>query len=90
MHEIVVHCPRCGSADTIPREKEGDAWLGDCLRCDKPFHATPCPHCGSYKVDGSYGISGSRYATHPATVDCWGCGTKIPARDPGPEPVAER
>lgn len=90
MVELQVHCSRCGSADTVVEPGAGDLKQGECLRCEKPFQAAPCPHCDSYRVDGSYGVSGARYATQPSTVQCWDCRRDVPARDPGPEPTAEQ
>ncbi len=64
---------------------------GRCLRCEKDFQATPCPVCGSYRVEGAYGTSvGVPYAVLRTTVDCKDCGSEIPARDPGPEAPPER
>lgn len=87
MDDSEVHCARCGSADTLIEngDRDGNVRHGRCLRCDKDFQATPCPVCGSYRVEGSYGISGSRFATLPQTVECNDCRSTIPARDPGPE-----
>jgi hypothetical protein len=45
---------------------------------------------GSYKVEGSYGISGMRFQTLPDTVSCWDCRKEMPPRDPGPENTSER
>ncbi|MET7571262.1 hypothetical protein ABZT04_22575 [Streptomyces sp. NPDC005492] len=89
MEEIQVHCARCGSNDTIIEPGEGDVMRGRCLRCDKDFQATPCPVCGSYRIEGSYGISGIRFTTLPQTVECKDCRSEIPARDPGPEGPSE-
>src|SRR5690348_5971856 len=64
MEEEEVHCVRCGSADTlVERGDEGPLKRGRCLRCDKSFQATPCPVCGSFRIEGSYGISGVRFTT---------------------------
>lgn len=90
MIELQVHCSRCGSADTVVEPGEGVRKLGECLRCEKPFQATPCPQCQSYRIDGSYGASGTRYVTQPSTVRCWDCGRNVPARDPGPEESTEQ
>lgn len=91
MEEDEVHCVRCGSADTlIEQGDEGPVKHGRCLRCEKSFQATPCPVCGSYRIEGSYGISGVRYTTLPHTVECTDCRSEIPARDPGPEGPAAR
>ena len=84
-----MHCARCGSNDTIIEPGEGDVMRGRCLRCDKDFQATPCPVCGSYRIEGSYGISGIRFTTLPQTVECKDCRSEIPARDPGPEGPSE-
>ncbi|MFG2631296.1 hypothetical protein [Streptomyces sp. NPDC048473] len=90
MDENEVHCPRCGSADTVVKPSDDGVKHGRCLRCEKDFQATPCPVCGSYRVDGSYGISGIRFTTLPQTVYCKDCRSEIPARDPGPEGPSER
>lgn len=90
MEELETYCSRCGSADTVIKSTVGNVKHGRCLRCDKDFQAAPCPACGSYEVDGSYGVSGSRYAVLPDTVTCMSCRTEIPARDPGPEGPSER
>ncbi|MCX5315899.1 hypothetical protein [Streptomyces sp. NBC_00154] len=89
MDENEVHCPRCGSADTDVKPGDGRVEHGRCLRCEKDFHATPGPVCGSYRIDGSYGISGIRFTTLPETVTCKDCRSEIPARDPGPEGPSE-
>ncbi|WP_327327806.1 hypothetical protein OG735_38695 [Streptomyces sp. NBC_01210] len=52
--------------------------------------ATPCPICGSYRIDGSYGVACIRFTTLPDTVTCMDSRTGIPARDPGPEAPSER
>jgi hypothetical protein len=90
MEEEEVHCVRCGSADTLVEQGEGPVRNGRCLRCEKTFTATPCPVCGSYRIEGSYGISGVRYTTLPDMVECKDCRREIPARDPGPEGPALR
>ncbi|MFB8043125.1 hypothetical protein ACFC8F_17765 [Streptomyces hydrogenans] len=90
-HDIEVHCSRCGSNDTDVEPGDGEVKQGRCLRCEKDFQATPCPFCGSYRVEGSYGISvGVRYSELVTTVDCKDCRSEIPARDPGPETPSER
>ncbi|MCX5207632.1 hypothetical protein OG897_40285 [Streptomyces sp. NBC_00237] len=87
MNSQEVLCVRCGSADTrITRIGQTSA-DGDCLRCDKPFQATPCQNCGGYRIDGSFGVSGSRFETLPETVTCGDCGHANPLRDPGPQSV---
>lgn len=72
--------------------KPGDDTVrrGRCLRCEKDFQATPCPVCGSYRIEGSYGVSGIRFTTLPDIVTCMDCRSEIPARDPGPEKASER
>ena len=82
---VEVHCSRCGSADTEVTSSSGTVKHGHCYRCDKPFEAMPCPHCASYTVDGSYGVSGTRFNALPSTVHCHGCKAEIPVRDPGAE-----
>jgi DNA-directed RNA polymerase subunit RPC12/RpoP len=63
MDDTEVLCLRCGSADTQVPPSSDPLKRGFCLRCDKPFQAVPCPHCGSYRVEGSFGVSGARYQT---------------------------
>ncbi len=58
---------------------------GTCFRCDKPFHAMPCQNCGGFRIDGSFGVSGTRFENLPQTVKCSDCGHRNPLRDPGPE-----
>ncbi|MFJ5099340.1 hypothetical protein [Streptomyces sp. NPDC088557] len=91
MDEIEVHCSRCGSADTEVEPGDGETKKGRCSRCEKSFLAAPCPHCGSYRIEGSYGISvGVKYSELVSTVPCKDCRSEIPARDPGPEGPAQR
>lgn len=56
--------------------------------CDKPFHATPCQNCGGFRIDGSFGVSGTRFENLPETVRCLDCSHPNPLRDPGPEETA--
>ncbi|MFJ8828063.1 hypothetical protein ACIREE_40880 [Streptomyces sp. NPDC102467] len=80
-----VHCVRCGSADTRVTRIDQTSADGDCSRCDKPFHATPCQLFGGFRIDGSFGEPGIRFKILPETVKCWDCGHRNPLRDPGPE-----
>ncbi|MGW3624790.1 hypothetical protein [Streptomyces sp. NPDC000880] len=89
MDQNEMHCPRCGSADTVVKPGDDSVKHGRCLRCEKDVQATPCPVCGSYRIDGSYGVSGIRFTTLPDTVTCMDCRSEIPARDPGPEGPSE-
>ena len=86
MDENEVHCPRWrNGADTVVKPgNDGRVKHGRCLRCEKDFQATPGPICGSYRIDGSYGVAGIRFTTLPDTVTCMNSRTGIPARDPGP------
>lgn len=77
-----VFCARCGSADTRVTRLGSDRAEGFCLCCAKPFHASPCRACGCFRVDGSYGAPGTRYAKLPRTVKCRDCGHRNPLRDP--------
>ncbi|WP_237498373.1 MULTISPECIES: hypothetical protein [unclassified Streptomyces] len=90
VRDVEVYCSRCGSADTEVKDCLCTVKHGRCLRCDKGFQAAPCPNCGSYRVEGSDGVSGSRFAVLPATVSCMNCHSAIPARDPGLEGTGER
>ncbi|MFI5726853.1 hypothetical protein [Streptomyces cyaneofuscatus] len=84
-----VFCVRCGSADTRVTRLDPTSAEGTCPRCDnKPFHATPCQNCGGFRIDGSFGVSGTRFETLPETVRCWDCSHPNPLRDPGPEKTA--
>ncbi|MFH8681166.1 hypothetical protein [Streptomyces lydicus] len=78
-------CVRCGSADTRVTHLDQSSADGDCLRCDQPFHATPCQNCGGFRIDGSFGVPGARFENLPKSVKCWDCGYRNPLRDPGPE-----
>ncbi|MFJ4821613.1 hypothetical protein [Streptomyces sp. NPDC088801] len=78
-------CARCGSADTRVTRLDQTSAEGICLRCDKPFHATPCQGCGGFRIDGSFGVPGTRYEKLPESVKGWDCGHRNPLRDPGPE-----
>ncbi|MFB7939747.1 hypothetical protein [Streptomyces sp. NPDC056049] len=55
------------------------------MRCNKPFHATPCQNCGGFRIDGSFGVPGIRFENLPETVGCWDCSHENSLRDPGPE-----
>ncbi|GEB60067.1 hypothetical protein GCM10017674_75510 [Streptomyces gardneri] len=58
---------------------------------EKDFQATPCPECGSYRIEGTYSTSvGVRYAVLRTTVDCKDCRSEIRAREPSPEEPSER
>ncbi|MDV9187641.1 hypothetical protein R6L23_05295 [Streptomyces sp. SR27] len=81
-------CVRCGSADTRVTRLDQTSAEGTCLRCNKPFHATPCQGCGGFRIDGSFGIPGIRFEKLPESVSCWDCGHENPLRDPGPEETA--
>ncbi|MFD8731959.1 hypothetical protein [Streptomyces sp. NPDC059611] len=83
-----VFCVRCGSADTRVTRLDPTSAEGTCFRCDKPFHATPCQNCGGFRIDGSFGVSGTRFENLPETVRCWDCPHPNPLRDPGPEETA--
>lgn len=86
MDDVEVHCARCGSADTKIGPGDGTVKHGWCLRCERDFRAAPCPVCGSYRIEGSYGVSvGVKYSEFSGTVGCKDCRSEIPARDPGPE-----
>ncbi|MFB7189831.1 hypothetical protein ACFCZT_31975 [Streptomyces sp. NPDC056230] len=78
-------CVRCGSADTRVTRLDKASAQGDCFRCDKPFHATPCQNCGGFRTDGSFGVSGTCFENLPETVKCWDCGHRNPPRDFGPK-----
>lgn len=80
-----VFCMPCGSADTRVSRLDDNRAEGDCFRCDKPFRAAPRQGCGSFRIDGSFGVSGTRFENLPETVRCWDCGHRKPLRDPGPE-----
>lgn len=75
-----VHCARCGSHNTRIPVLQKEFVQGHCFRCSASFNATPCQACGGFRVDGSYGISGTRYAQLPETVKCWDCGHHEPLR----------
>ncbi|WP_232788809.1 hypothetical protein [Streptomyces odonnellii] len=79
---------RCGSGDTRVTRLDQTSAEGTCFRCDKLFHATPSQGCGSFRMDGSFGVSGTRFENLPETVKCWDCGHRNPLRDPGPEQAA--
>jgi hypothetical protein len=89
-----VHCPSCGSADTIrlrlldvDDEAEHDridaepieAGRWRCLRCEYTFAPYPCPECGSYKIEGANGVSGASFERSLLTVTCWNCKAEFPA-----------
>lgn len=63
-------CVRCGSADTRVTRLSQNGAEGDCFRCDKSFQATPCQRCGGFRIDGSFGVSGTRFENLPETVKC--------------------
>lgn len=64
-------CVRCDSADTRVTRIDDTSVDGTCSRCDKPFHATPCQSCGGFRIDGSFGVPGTRFENLPETVKCW-------------------
>ncbi|MGC4885593.1 hypothetical protein [Micromonospora sp. DT227] len=88
MSESEVHCPSCGSADTMrtrllgvedeeTHEQAAAVPVQDdtwsCLRCDHSFTPFPCPACGSYEIDGARGVSGADYLRPLAVVSCRRC-----------------
>lgn len=88
MRNPEVHCPSCGSADTMRARLRGinDDAIHDqadaaaveadewaCLRCDHVFQPHACPKCGSYRIEGALGISGQPFERPNVTVTCWDC-----------------
>lgn len=89
-----VHCPSCGSADTI-RERlrsvdddeehaRADAEPVEtekwsCLRCDHSFMPYSCPECGSFEIDGARGVSAAPYLKPRLVVACRRCQAEFPA-----------
>jgi uncharacterized Zn finger protein len=89
-----VHCPSCGSADTLRERLRGvddydeheradtapvEADRWCCLRCDFSFTPYPCPACGSYEIDGAKGVSGAPFKQTAVVVRCRHCGEMFPA-----------
>ncbi len=89
-----VHCPSCGSADTLRKRlldiddyavherAEADdvsAEAWACLRCDHMFMPYPCPECGSYRINGARGVSGAPFLTPQVIVSCSDCKAEFPA-----------
>jgi hypothetical protein len=88
VRRVEVHCPSCGSADTVRlrlRESDDEAAHAEaekmdvaaeqwsCYRCDHSFSPRECPYCGSFRVTGARGVSGAPFVDIQAIVSCSDC-----------------
>jgi len=91
--ERAVHCPSCGTADTIRVRLRGVTDNDEyerierqpvqdeewiCERCDHCFWPYPCPECGSYRIEGARGVSGQPFEAPLVVVRCSDCGAEFP------------
>lgn len=94
MTSTSVHCPECGTNDTLivgaDYARDPDEVLDDvsrpraCERCDHEFTPAACPSCGSYRREGRTGVSGAPHDPL-AVTRCGNCGELLVPLDPPSE-----
>lgn len=76
-----AYCPACGSTDTARLPTPQGRRSHRCEPCARAFEPRACPHCGSYRIEGSIGVAGALHKQRPAGALCTDCRALLPLLD---------